>query len=518
MVFPLLDDQGVIFSYSSVQRDITERKQVEQALRDSEERYRLLVESQTDLIIEIDPHNCFRFVSPSFCRFFGQSEAQLVGQEIAAVIHEGDVESTMQAIRSCYQPPYNSSVQLRGRTGDGWRWLEWTGNAILDQDSKVLGVACIGRDINERKQAEHALRDSETKLNAMLQAIPDHMSMIDKDINIIWANNIAREFFGQNIVGQKCYKAFHKRDTPCEPYPCLTLKVFQDGAPHDHHTHVNTKDGKILYFHCTANVALSDEQGKPTAVLEVSRDITEPKRTERRLQRYQQRLRNLVSELALAEERQRRQIATGLHDGVGQDLALVKMRLEELTLSAKSDELETSLQEILQTLDRTIQGTRSLLFDLSPPILYELGLEPAVEWLTEKTQTDHGIKTAFIDDKQPKPLQHEVRIGLYEAVRELLVNITKHAKATNVRVSTRRDGPYIEVQIQDDGAGYDPEKVKSRGGLGTTGFGHFAIRERLAYFGGSFQIDSAPGRGTRATLLAPLNFSPPQKEEVSDGL
>jgi len=134
--------------------------------------------------------------------------------------------------------------------------------------------------MDERKQAEEALGESEEKLDAMLQSIGNHMSMMDKDLNIIWANETAKKVFGNNIIGKKCFEAYHKRKEPCEPYPCLTLKAFQDGKAHEHDTQVIGKDGKIIYFHCTANVALRDKEGKPTAVIEISRDITESKRAE----------------------------------------------------------------------------------------------------------------------------------------------------------------------------------------------------------------------------------------------
>jgi len=137
---------------------------------------------------------------------------------------------------------------------------------------------------SERKQVEEALRESEEKFDAMLRSIGDHMSMMDRDLNIIWANETAKKIFGNDIIGKKCYEAYHRRKEPCEPYLCLTLKAFQDGKVHEHDTQVIDKDGKIIYFHCTANVALRDKEGKPTAVIEISRDITEYKRAEEQIQ------------------------------------------------------------------------------------------------------------------------------------------------------------------------------------------------------------------------------------------
>jgi len=114
---------------------------------------------------------------------------------------------------------------------------------------------------NKNKQMKDVLQENEKKLNAMLHSIADHMSMMDKDLNILWANETAKKIFGKDIIGKKCYEVYHQRKKPCEPYPCLTLKAFQDGKVYQHDTPVINKDGKIIYFHCTASVALKDEDG-----------------------------------------------------------------------------------------------------------------------------------------------------------------------------------------------------------------------------------------------------------------
>lgn len=245
------------------------------------------------------------------------------------------------------------------------------------------------------------------------------------------------------------------------------------------------------------------EQQLKAANQQLEADIIERKKVEEELRDYRRRLRELASELVLAEERLRRRIARDLHDDVGQDLLSVKMRLAELHKGTASAKQSAALEGILKSIDKTIQNTRSLLFDLSPPVLYELGFEPAVEWLTEKLQADHGIAAVFEDDGQAKPFTDDLRIGLFRAVRELLVNIVKHAQAKNVKVSARRDGPNIRVEVEDDGVGFDVEQMQIPGDL-SNGFGLFDIRERLHHFGGSFQVKSKPGQGTRVTLLAPL--------------
>lgn len=148
----------------------------------------------------------------------------------------------------------------------------------------------------QRKQPEVVLRVSEEKLDALLKAIPDDIAVIDNDLNIIWTNDVARETFGQDIVGRKCYEVYHKRNKPCEPYPCPTLQAFQDGKIHEYETQVTGKDGKSRCFHCIANVALRDEDGTPTGVLEICRDITKFKQTEEALRISESKYSDLVQQ------------------------------------------------------------------------------------------------------------------------------------------------------------------------------------------------------------------------------
>jgi two-component system cell cycle sensor histidine kinase/response regulator CckA len=153
------------------------------------------------------------------------------------------------------------------------------------------------KDSTRLKQSEGAFQASEERLDAMLSSIGDHMSMMDKDLNIIWANETAKKIFGNDSIGKKCFEAYHKRKEPCEPHPCLTLKAFQDGKVHEHDTQVIDKNGETIYFHCTANVALRDKQGNPMAVIEISRDVTDAKRAEEALRLSEARLRAAIDSL-----------------------------------------------------------------------------------------------------------------------------------------------------------------------------------------------------------------------------
>ena len=146
-----------------------------------------------------------------------------------------------------------------------------------------------GRDAPERKQPA----ERENNYNAMLLSISDHMRMLDKDLNILWANDVAKNVFGDDIIGKKCYQVYHGRKEPCESYPCIALKAFSDGQVHKHDTQVVDKHGNVIYFHCTANVVMRDEEGVPVEVLEICRDITDCKWSEEKLQQSEKKYKSL---------------------------------------------------------------------------------------------------------------------------------------------------------------------------------------------------------------------------------
>ncbi|NQU08161.1 MAG: sensor histidine kinase [Candidatus Abyssubacteria bacterium] len=236
-------------------------------------------------------------------------------------------------------------------------------------------------------------------------------------------------------------------------------------------------------------------------------------RTEERLIEYQERLRSLASELSLAEERERKRIAAELHDHIAQPLIASNMMLETVKKSILSPDDADSLDKIRRLIEQTIRDVRTLTFEVSPPILYMVGIEAALEWLVEKNQEQTGIMAEFDDDGQPKPLDEDIRVLLFQAVRELLTNVAKHSQASKMKVTIRRTHPFVNIVIEDDGIGFDPSTIGSCWDE-SGGFGLFNIRERLDYLGGHFKIASRPHGGTRITLLAPLKAESEAVREV----
>ena len=220
-------------------------------------------------------------------------------------------------------------------------------------------------------------------------------------------------------------------------------------------------------------------------------------------------LRALISELTQAEERERRRIAELLHDYFQQQLVAVKFKLAGLQRTLRDAGPLEALADIGKILDESIDASRALTYELSPPVLYSSSFRAALEWLAEWKEQKHGLKVEIHGGPDVEPSDESVKVLLFQTIRELLFNVVKHAKTDRARIEfERRDDKQIQVAVCDEGIGFDPAALKSTAQT-EQGFGLCRIRERLQWIGGQFQLESAPGRGTRAVVVIPTSPHPP---------
>ncbi len=355
----------------------------------------------------------------------------------------------------------------------------------------VLGVVLLVR----KRKHDIALRRSEEKFRTVTETSSSAI-FIHKDFQLVFANSGAEHLTGyvtSELLQMSYLDLVHLDfqrmiESQCAVQPMPSSKTERSEVK------IRKKDGEERWIDCTTGSI--QIQGKPYRLV-TAFDITERKHAE-------EKLRSLASELSLTEERERRRMASYLHDVIGQTLAIIKMKIRRIQKAESPDALSGSLEEIREMVEQSILNTQTLTFDLCPPILYELSFEAAIEWLTERMQSQHGLCIRFEDDRQVKNLAEDVRILLFLAVREVLVNVVKHADAQNVLVALARQDGMISISIQDDGAGFevldDRTIIRKEGG-----FGLFNIRERLTHIGGRLEIVSQTGKGTKVLILAPLN-------------
>jgi signal transduction histidine kinase len=262
------------------------------------------------------------------------------------------------------------------------------------------------------------------------------------------------------------------------------------------------RDGRIVWV-LDQTVPEYDAEGRLMNLRGLVIDVTERHSYEERLLTYQEQLRSLATQLGMAEEHERRRIATELHDHVAQKLAISKIRMEGLLASPLSVEDHDAIAQVYELISQAVQDSRSLMNKISSPILHELGLEAALEWLVEEFQRMHGLVCYYQNDGAWKPLERDISALLFQAANELLVNVVKHAGVEECELRVEKEGEWIRVTVQDEGAGFDPSQI-GRARRMEGGFGLFSIRERMNGIGGRLEIEAGPGHGARLSLLAPL--------------
>jgi PAS domain S-box-containing protein len=344
---------------SVILEDITGEKRAELTLRESEDRYRKLVEISPDAVF-LHREGKIIYANPAAFKLLGASHSdEIIGENILDFIHPDFLDAVRKNIEKDLIGNITPPIELHMLRIDGASIIVEGRGVKTTIDGKPAVQVAI-RDITERKRGEEALRESEGKLNAMLQSVPDIMSMMDKDLTIMWANEPAKRYFGKDIIGKKCYEAYHLRPDPCEP--CLTLKTFLDGKTHQHETTVIDSQGEERLFECKATVALRDNSGNPAAVLEISRDITEKKKAEDQLRESEEKYRTLIN--------QANDVISIVQDGV---IKMCNPRLAEFWGGSIEEVLgkpftdfvhPEALPEVIDRYNRRMAGE-------SPPSLYE---------------------------------------------------------------------------------------------------------------------------------------------------
>jgi len=495
------DAEGNLTDIQCVGRDISARKAMETALRESEELYRELFDKSADALMVFDAETLkIEDVNPKTQELYGYTRDELLS--LTALDISAEPEQS-RASMSDVAGGNAQTVLLRDhKKKDGTVFpVEISpGMFSVGGQMKIIGAV---RDVSEQKWAEGALRRVSAYVRGLIEASVDALVTIGPDGKITDVNRSTEDLTGLSraeLIGTDFSIYFTQPERARAGYQ----RVFQEGRVQDYGLELRHRDGHVTPVHYNASV-YRDPAGHAVGVFAAARDITERKRAEDALRAKQEELHALASELAQAEEQERRRIATYLHDEIGQLLAAVRVKFGAWKNRNPATNAPELLSDIERTIDKAINDTRLLTYELSPPILFELGLGPALEWIGEQVCEEHGLAFKFRDGGRTKAIPEELATALYRIARELLMNVAKHARAKQVSISVDLTSDTVKVLVEDDGIGMGASQY-SVGALRASGhFGLLSIRERLSHFGGSLDFDSVPGQGTCAMVTAPLD-------------
>ena len=288
---PLRDEAGEITSVLGIARDTTRRRLAEEARRESEERYRRVVEDQTELICRFRPTGELTFVNGAYCRYFDKTPEELIGHGFIPLIPEEDRSKPHDCIAalSPENPMGHVEHQVIGPDGGERRWLRWTNRLILDDQGNPLEYQAVGRDVTEQRRAEEALRRTQRERAAILNSMTEHVIYHDRDMVIVWANRAACDSVGltpQQVTGNTCYDLWHGRSSPCDG--CPVKRTLETSQPHAQE--MATPDGRQWLVRSSP---VQDENGALVGVVEITVDITERRQAEEALRESEARYRAL---------------------------------------------------------------------------------------------------------------------------------------------------------------------------------------------------------------------------------
>ena len=480
-----------------------------------------IVECSDDAIISKDLNGMITSWNRGAQHLFGYTAGEMVGQPVLRLIPEDRQNEEPRILERLRQGERIDHYETVRKRKDGTLVeISLSVSPIKDREGRIIGASKIARAISELKQGERNLAN-------LVDALPAAVYTTDAEGRITRYNQAAVDLWGQRpLLGSARWSgSWRQYWTDGRPMPAEECPLAQSLALNRPVTGLETiierPDGTRLPV-ASHPTPLRDASGAPIGGVDILVDLTEQKRAERDLQNSavelerrivertgelllsQDRLRALASELTLTEQRERRHLATELHDYLAQLVVASRIRLSQVIPTIQDATASAALTKIDGMLDQALTYTRSLVAELSPHILYQFGLSQSLVWLGEQMK-QHGLEVAVKTMAPPFSLPDDQAVLLFQSVRELLFNVIKHAKIDRAAITINVDDDRRDLWIcvEDEGIGFDVTE------LGTTKntrckFGLLSIRERMELLGGECEVSSVPGSGTVAILRLPL--------------
>ncbi len=509
-------------------RDVTEIKQTERALRSSERRYRKLFESELMGVFVTRPDGTFLDCNEAMVKMLGYDTREEVLHHRSSDFYV-DPEFRQEAVEILRRDGV-----YRGKEGRVWRkdgsigYLLGAAVLLQDEETGAPYVQGVAVDITERKQAEEALQASEQRYRKLFEANLAGVYLTKPDGTIIDFNETMMRMLGydsrEELMGHRS----------TDFYVCPELRqelmhlLQRDGIVQAHEAQLRRKDGSTLYALGHAVLLRNDQTGEPY-IQGIAIDITRRKQVEEELReltrtleskvaqrtaelrRRARQLHKIMIELSETEDRERRRLAQILHDDLQQQLAGARFHVELLKSRVKNDaSLQDMAAQIDQMLEEAIGKSRSLSHELSPVVMHHGDFVRVLQWLAQDVRSKHGLDVQVQAGSEVQVESDAVKSLLYRTAQELLFNVAKHAQTKAACVRVRQRGACIGLLVSDRGRGFDPQEIGE-----TVAFGLLSIRERVELLKGRMKIKSAPGRGSRVSIVVPTGTR--IMEEVEQG-
>ncbi len=479
--------------------------------RQSEERFRLLVENVSDVIWVLDPErNCFNYVSPTVQRLRGYSAGEVLQLDVKQSLTPASWAHLQKVIPGRLadflqgkEHIYTDELVQPHRNGT----MVWTETSSLFQFAEGGRIVIYGvsRDISERKRMEESLRESQERYQLLVETANEGIWAIDHEMRTIYVNQAMADMLGfemREIYGQKTGAFLFAEDlAPAQE----RLHLHGLGLDEVYERRFKRRNGSTLWTLVSAK-ALKDKNGLFKGSFAMFTDITGRKLAEDEVRASREQLRALAARVQAAREEERTNIAREIHDVLAQeltrlkiDLTWVKRRLGKLGMPEATGLLDSRLGEMLQIADTAIGCVQRIATELRPVVLDSLGLAAAIEWHVRDFEKRTGIHCAVSVPAVELPLAREGATAAYRILQEAMTNILRHAQARAVEVILRHEAGEAVLVVRDDGQGIHAAALADPHSIGLAG-----MRERALILGGHFELRSQPGAGTTMEARIPL--------------
>jgi PAS domain S-box-containing protein len=490
---------------------IQERRQAAHALRASEERYRNLVESQTEMVCRYLPDGTLTYVNQAFCQSYQQPREELLGRRFIELADSGTREHHLAHLADLLTHPRTTiDEHTVTRPDGGIGWQQWVDHPVCDADGRVVEFQSIGRDVTDRKRAELALKESEERFRTMADTAPVMIWMADPEGQVTLVNAARLAFTGrppEHELDTAWQAGIHPDDRP----RCLETyqKSLQARESFTITYRLRQFDGSYRWVLDTG-VPRMAPGGSYLGHIGSTIDITEQKRAE-------DILRQLTSRLLQLQDEERRRLARELHDGTAQTIVGVSLnltRLQELVhqSSALTDEAGRLLDDSQALVEQALRELRTKSYLLHPPQLEAAGLVPTVQWYLRGYSQRCGIDVELVAPSDFGRLPTDAEQAFFRVLQEALANVQRHANSARARVVLGRARRVARLIVKDFGGGMGGDALsavqETSDDISHLGVGIPGMRERLRQLGGQLHIRSGP---TGTTIVATISI----EEEAS---
>lgn len=486
-----------------------DRQRAEKELRHSEERFRALVQNSTDVIGITDAQGIILYRSPTLQNSLGYEASEAMGRSFAYYFWPEDLARAQERLAELVKSPgaiHWDEYRLRHHDGS-CRFIECTSSNYLN-DPAIGGIVFNYRDITKRKQAEEELRGSEVRLRSVVESTADGLLVVDRNGRVIIRNGRFGEMWRipSEVLASGDDNALlaHVAGQLSDPEAFLARVRALYGMDAEQMDELRFKDGRVFERFSRPLVLQGAVMGRVWSF----RDVTERKQAEAKHKAYSRKLQVLSRRLVEAQETERRNIARELHDEIGQALTVMQLNLQAMLQSPGADGLTPRLNENLKVVERVLEQVRDISLNLRPSMLDDLGLEPALVWLTHRQAELAGLKGEVQADALEHRLDPVIETECFRVAQEALTNVVRHAQAKAVTVELRKEDGQLHLRVRDDGIGFDVGAIRERAVRGAS-LGLLSMEERAALAGGGLEFTSIPRRGTEVHAWFPLKWQTP---------